>query len=164
MILYSHRGNLNGKNPELENTPAYIDEALSAGFSVEVDIWRNDKKFFLGHDAPSAEIPYEWLEERRSKLVVHAKNFNAFSALTFHHLNRDKELAVFFHENDKYSLVHNCRNSHGIVIDGIIWAHCLEEINCKSIIPLLTREDVSNHFPKKQIWGVCSDYVADMKG
>ena len=163
MILYSHRGNLNGINSELENTPDYVDQALSAGFSVEVDIWRNDKKFFLGHDAPTTEIPYEWLEKRRDKLLVHAKNFNALAALSFHHLNPTQELAVFFHEKEKYALVHNCRNSHGIIIEGVIWANCLDEANSKSIIPLLTSEDVSNHFPRKQIWGICSDYVADIK-
>tara|TARA_R100001129_G_scaffold54001_2_gene37079 strand:- start:110 stop:604 length:495 start_codon:yes stop_codon:yes gene_type:complete len=163
MILYSHRGNLNGKNPELENTPEYIDKAISNGFSVEVDIWKVGKKFFLGHDNPDTEIPYEWLEDRRNDLLVHAKNFNAFSLFTFQHLNRDKELAVFFHENEKYALVHNCRNSHGIIIDGIIWAHCLDEINCKTIIPLLSSEDLSNNFPQKQIWGVCSDHIADVK-
>ena len=163
MIIYSHRGNLNGKNVELENTPGYIDKAISSGFSVEVDVWRVEKKFFLGHDKPVAEISYEWLQHRRNKLLVHAKNFEAFSALTFQCLNRDKELAVFFHENDKYALVHNCRNSHGILIEGIIWAHCLDEVNSKSIIPLLSSEDLSNHFPKRQVWGICSDYVANIK-
>ena len=37
--LYSHRGNLFGPIPERENKPDYIDEAISAGFNVEIDIW-----------------------------------------------------------------------------------------------------------------------------
>ena len=38
MILISHRGNLEGKNPEKENSPIYVLQALSKGFDVEVDI------------------------------------------------------------------------------------------------------------------------------
>ena len=34
MILISHRGNLTGKNPERENHPDYIKEALDLGFDV----------------------------------------------------------------------------------------------------------------------------------
>ena len=159
MILYSHRGNINGRTPELENTPGYIDKALASDFSVEVDLWCKDKKFFLGHDVPQTEVSYKWLIDRREKLVIHAKNFEAFGLLTYQHLNRNEELCVFFHEKEKYALVHNCRNSHGIIVEGVIWAHCLDEINSKSIIPLLTSEDVTNHFPTRQVWGICSDYI-----
>ena len=35
MILISHRGNLSGKNEELENSPEYIMNALNYGFNVE---------------------------------------------------------------------------------------------------------------------------------
>ena len=41
-ILISHRGNLTGKQPELENTPSYIDAALAAGFKCEVDVYSYD--------------------------------------------------------------------------------------------------------------------------
>tara|TARA_A100001201_G_scaffold124688_1_gene108829 strand:+ start:98 stop:601 length:504 start_codon:yes stop_codon:yes gene_type:complete len=163
MILYSHRGNLNGPQPELENKPDYIDKALNAGFSVEVDVWAQDKKYFLGHDGPEFEIEFDWLQKRRDKIVVHAKNFKAFSNFTYQHLNRDSELAVFFHEQERYTLVYNCRNSHGIIIDGVIWAHDLKELNSKSIIPLLSKEDVEEKLPKRSIWGVCSDYVEILK-
>ena len=42
MKLISHRGNLNGRIPERENHPDYIDEAIEAGYDVEIDIWLND--------------------------------------------------------------------------------------------------------------------------
>ena len=39
MVLISHRGNLEGKNIELENDPTYIDSAIEKGFDVEIDLW-----------------------------------------------------------------------------------------------------------------------------
>ena len=39
MILISHRGNINGRQPNLENLPEYIDSALELGYDVEIDIW-----------------------------------------------------------------------------------------------------------------------------
>ena len=47
MILISHRGNINGPNPEMENDPRYIENTLGKGFNVEVDVWSNDSDFFL---------------------------------------------------------------------------------------------------------------------
>ena len=38
MILISHRGNVNGKLPNRENTISYIKEAIAKGFDVEIDI------------------------------------------------------------------------------------------------------------------------------
>ena len=35
MILISHRGNLNGKKVDEENSPKYIEKALKEGFDVE---------------------------------------------------------------------------------------------------------------------------------
>ena len=39
MILIAHRGNIDGPNPELENSLQYIDKAIDSGYNVEVDIW-----------------------------------------------------------------------------------------------------------------------------
>ena len=38
MILIAHRGNVNGKNPERENTIEYIEEAIKKGYHCEIDI------------------------------------------------------------------------------------------------------------------------------
>jgi len=50
MILISHRGNVSGPNPKMENSPLFIQSALEQGFNVEIDVWYKDKKFYLGHD------------------------------------------------------------------------------------------------------------------
>ena len=42
MILISHRGNIDGRIPEKENHPNYIDAAIKAGYDVEVDLWEID--------------------------------------------------------------------------------------------------------------------------
>ena len=38
MILISHRGNLNGPQPENENKPEYVEIALK-NFNVEIDVF-----------------------------------------------------------------------------------------------------------------------------
>jgi hypothetical protein len=53
MILISHRGNLNGKKEERENSISYIMEALSMGFDVEMKkyaihyFWHENDEFTL---------------------------------------------------------------------------------------------------------------------
>jgi hypothetical protein len=158
MILISHRGNVNGPDKEKENTKSYIQSALDMGYHVEIDIWSHDGILFLGHDTPDYEVELEWLLERREKLLVHAKNFEALSSLTFNHLDAQSQLATFFHENEKYTIINNGRNIHGVVVNGLIWAHDIENISSKCIIPLIDKSDLDKK-PKKQIWGICSDYV-----
>ena len=34
MRLISHRGNIEGSNPDLENTTPYIESAINSGFDV----------------------------------------------------------------------------------------------------------------------------------
>ena len=61
MILISHRGNLDGKNESEENNPIYIEEALNAGYEVEIDVWYDGEQLYLGHDNPEYEIELEFL-------------------------------------------------------------------------------------------------------
>ena len=56
MILISHRGNIDGVKPTKENSPEYILEAISLGYDVEIDVWKVDGKWFLGHDEPEYAI------------------------------------------------------------------------------------------------------------
>ena len=37
MKLISHRGNIDGPQPDRENSPNYINEAIEAGYNVEID-------------------------------------------------------------------------------------------------------------------------------
>ena len=74
MILISHRGNINGRIPDLENSPDYIDAAIKLGYDVEVDLWWVVGRIYLGHDEPQYEVSDEWLGNRINKLWVHCKN------------------------------------------------------------------------------------------
>jgi len=145
VTLISHRGNLDGLNPERENSPDYIDEAISKGYDVEIDAWYypvNTDWMWLGHDEEEYLIPIEWLLERKDKLWVHCKNFKALTNLV------DTELRIFYHEKEQYTILNN----------GLIWAHNIEEIDDKCIIPLLSRESVLE-YNQTGFYGVCSDFI-----
>jgi len=71
MIIYSHRGNLAGKTNH-ENDPVLLEEAISAGFHVEVDLWHVDGGYHLGHDGP--QYPVKLSRFDRSEVVFHLKN------------------------------------------------------------------------------------------
>ena len=70
MILISHRGNLNGKIPEYENNPLYIDRALGKGYDVEIDVWFRDDMFFLGHDFPTYRVEIDYLRNKKDRKSV----------------------------------------------------------------------------------------------
>ena len=75
----SHRGNLMGRVPMMENTSSYIQKALLEGYDVEIDIWIRDEIFYLGHDGPEQNVSLEWLNERKDKLWIHCKSLETLS-------------------------------------------------------------------------------------
>ena len=92
MIFISHRGNLSGPDPMLENSINYINEALKK-FDVEIDLWFKKDKFYLGHDEPQYEVNINFLKNK--KLWIHAKNLDCFYELSKYDLN------FFWHEKIK---------------------------------------------------------------
>ena len=70
MKIISHRGNFLGANPETENNPNQIDYVIDKGFDVEIDLWIQNNKLFLGHDKPIYEINQKWLFERTKKISI----------------------------------------------------------------------------------------------
>ena len=139
MILISHRGNLNGKFLEKENSKNYIDVAINLGYDVEIDVRYHENEWFLGHDEPLYKIEYNWLIDRKNKLWVHCKNINAVTEL----LNSD--INFFWHENDVLTLTSK----------NFIWAHPNKQPikNSIAVLPELNNEDIT------QCIGVCSDYA-----
>lgn len=139
MILISHRGNIDGPNPEKENTIAYIEAALKEGYHCEIDICKYDgKQFYLGHDDPQEAVSVSWL--RDNLLWCHAKSYNALEAMT------TLGIHCFFHKSDRYTMTSR----------GWIWAYP-GELGGKYTIAVhpekLHPADV-NKFA-----GVCSDYI-----
>jgi hypothetical protein len=101
MKWIAHRGNINGINTERENHPDYIDEAISLGYDVEIDMWWIDGRTYLGHDEPQYEVDDMWLAERVDKLWVHCKNIELLNWIVNTSLN------YFWHTIDSYTLISN---------------------------------------------------------
>jgi hypothetical protein len=141
MILISHRGNIDGKYPEQENNPKYIDEAIQLGYDVEIDIWYVDGKLLLGHDNPQYEVDFQWFRDRISKLWVHCKNIESL----VYFKDCGYNINYFWHQEDDIALTSL----------GYIWAYPgRSTIKSRiAVLPELHNEDVTDCF------GVCSDYI-----
>jgi hypothetical protein len=141
MILISHRGNINGKIPEAENTPEYIDDAIRLGYDVEIDIWMVDEIFYLGHDKPQYKIDISWVDDRSYRLWVHCKNIEALEFFN----KFDYDINYFWHENDTATLTSK----------KYIWAYPGKQPikNSIAVMPELLNDDVSNAA------GICSDII-----
>ena len=142
MKLISHRGNLSGPNPEQENQPEYIAEALQAGYDVEIDVWFVDNKFMLGHDEPQYEFPFELIDQHYPKLWIHCKNIDALSKLNELDPNGSK-VNYFWHENDLGVLTSK----------SYIWSTNL--INNG----ILVMPELFDKQPIETTMGICSDYI-----
>jgi hypothetical protein len=143
MIQYwiAHRGNLEGPNPERENHPKYIQEALNQGFDVEIDVWKIQGGLFLGHDKPQYSTTLEFL--KNPKLWCHAKNLEALTFMLEH------SIRCFSHDKDDYV----------IVSDGSIFAYPGKPLNERTVcvMPEWVQYTESE---LKGCLGICTDYIA----
>jgi YrbI family 3-deoxy-D-manno-octulosonate 8-phosphate phosphatase len=94
--LISHRGNLSGPIPKLENNPEYIISA-SLKYNVEIDVWFENERFYLGHDKPTYEVDKFFLFN--SKFLIHCKSLE-----TFIELKDYSKLEAFYQEDDLISM------------------------------------------------------------
>jgi hypothetical protein len=147
MILISHRGNINGKIPETENHPSYIQEALSRGYQVEIDVWYH-YGWWLGHDKPQ----YRWEKDIfEAGLWCHCKNIEA---LNMFRANRQypHNCEYFWHQQDDYTLTSG----------GYIWTYPGKPLgnffNSIAVLP----ETILNWDISKAI-GICSDNIEKYK-
>lgn len=142
MLWISHRGNVNGPEPSLENNPEFLDSAISQGFDVEVDLWASNQDLFLGHDEGQYMVTNSWLVERSTSLWVHCKNIGAAS------ISESLGLNWFIHTTE----------SHVFTRRGFIWCYPGQPgIGSKSIqvlAPVLGDPQTFAGF-----YGICSDFV-----
>jgi hypothetical protein len=143
MKLVSHRGNLNGKNPQLENTPEQILIALMGGFDVEIDLWVNDGNLLLGHDYGLYPIEESFLYKKN--LLIHCKNL---SALLF-----CQELSwpnYFFQNEDLYA----------VSSDGWIISHSDAAFKKGTLLMLPEKYALKpSELKELKLFGVCSDII-----
>ena len=146
MRLISHRGNIDGKNLQLENNPKYVNTARAKGYDVEVDLWYCDGFFWLGHDEPQYEVTLNWLSKRSGSLWIHCKDLKTIEELKHLEITMGfKKLNYFYHNTDDITLT-----SH-----GDIWAYPGKQPirNSIAVQPELHDDDTS------ECYGICSDNI-----
>lgn len=143
----SHRGNLEGKNPELENSPDYILQAIRLGLDVEIDVRFIEGKFKLGHDSPKYDFPFYLIEEHSDKLWIHCKNLEAVVALNKFPFRN--QLNYFWHQKDDITLTSK----------RYIWAFPGKQPleGSVAVLPEIYNDDIS------KAYGICSDIILDYK-
>ena len=136
MIYISHRGNIIGKNPQFENGQKYCQEAIDAGYNVEIDVWYTDT-WWTGHDKPQYRVSPDFFLKK--EVWCHAKNIEALKRLL------DLGAHCFFHQNDSVTLTSK----------GYIWTYPTQPLTEKSICVLPELQTIST----VGCAGVCSDYI-----
>ena len=141
MILISHRGNINGRKPELENGQRYCQTAIDAGYNVEIDVWVYDGIFWTGHARPQYRVDEDFF--LKEEVWCHAKDIEALKRLL------DLGAHCFFHQNDNVTLTS----------EGYLWTNPTHQLTEKSIcvLPELQTIDIEG------CAGICSDYVERYK-
>jgi hypothetical protein len=140
MILISHRGNLNGPSPDIENKPEQIEYVISKGFYVEIDVWYIHKQIYLGHDEPQYKIDIEFLNKKY--LFCHAKNIDALEFLILN------DIICFSHNIDDVVLTSN----------NLLWTYPGKKLT-KNSICVLPEIDDKNLIEFKDCYGICTDYI-----
>lgn len=143
MKFISHRGNINGIIPNQENRLNYIDDALSQGYDVEVDIWGVDGLLYTGHDSADYDIDIDWILDRANYLWIHVKNIKALDIM----MKYDKVINYFWHQNDDVTLT--SRN--------FIWTFPGKELTVNSIAVL---PEVGKFHNISSAYGICSDFIS----
>jgi len=143
MKLISHRGNINGPEPDKENDPSHIEMAISGGYDVEIDVWLINDELFLGHDYPEHKIELQFLS--KNGLWCHAKNIEALDFLMSHNMR------CFWHQGDDVTLTYP---------DMFLWTYPNKTLTKRSICVYLDGVPTG----VRDCYGVCSDHVAMLRG
>lgn len=145
MKLIAHRGLYNGPNKNIENDPNQVQKALDLGFDAEIDLWALYGNLYLGHDEPQYRIDKSFLENTR--LWIHAKNLDALLYLT------ETDLNYFWHQDDDYVIT----SKHWI------WTYPGKTLTKRSVMVMPEWKDPGLKNIKLDCYGICSDYVYNIK-
>ncbi len=138
MRLIAHRGNFDGPNPDKENEPVYIMQALAMGYDVEIDVWYLNGTYYLGHDTPQYAVDKQFL--MNPKFWCHAKNINALYVM------ESEDIHCFMHDVD----------SAVFTSLAYIWTYPGQPLTPNSICVL---PETNDDFPRN-VAGICSDYIS----
>ena len=137
MILISHRGNIDGTNPDKENCPNQITKAIDAGFDVEVDVWWWNNGLWLGHDEPTWGLPETFLDEIKDHAWLHCKNLKMVEKLM------STDYHWFWHQGDDVTLTSK----------GYVWCFPNNEVVGG------IANDINQNIRLDIVGGVCSDNI-----
>lgn len=143
MINISHRGNINGKNVEKENSPEYIISAIEQGYNCEIDVWFLNGEWLLGHDKPTYKVDEEFLKNEH--FWCHAKNIHALVEML-----KESDIHCFWHQEDDVTLT----------TKKYIWTYPNKPIcggNAIAVLPEQYKNDI------KECVGICSDYIEEYR-
>jgi hypothetical protein len=143
MIKISHRGNIDGPKPELENSPEYIYDAIGYGFEVEIDIWLVDDVYYLGHSSPQYRVDDSFILEVIPYAWFHCKNLKILDKF----LKMYSHARFFWHQEDDFALTSN----------RYIWTYPGKDTSDRTIIVHLDKFREDQFQPKP--FGVCSDFL-----
>jgi hypothetical protein len=143
MKIISHRGNLNGPDPENENTLKSIFLALEKGFDVEIDTWVVDGLIYFGHNRPTIKIEEQIINQIGNCGWFHCKNLESLTFLS----KFDNDINYFYHNQDDYTLTNK----------NYIWTYPNKPISERSIVVELNIPKIKNY--KILPAGICSDYM-----
>jgi len=139
MIIVSHRGNTNGCDPLLENTPIHIKNALkNHGILVEVDVRIINGYAYLGHDGPNNLVDRSFLSNKR--LILHAKDLATADLLAY-----DGNRYHWFYHTDEDVV----QTSY-----GWLWSHNGNHL--KNGISVVAGRYAP---PEGREKGICTDYI-----
>lgn len=146
MILIAHRGNLTGVNPDKENSPEYIQDALDQGYHCEIDLRVSDGTLFLGHDAPQYAVTKDFLQH--PSLWIHCKDSEALAYCL------SNQLHCFWHEEDDYTLTSS----------KVVWAYPGKSaVNDSTVLVMPERHMKLNEITELNVFGICSDIVKEIR-
>jgi hypothetical protein len=149
MVYIAHRGLFAGPDPERENHPEQIVAALAAGWDVEVDVWRLDAAWWLGHDAPTYQVPRQFLN--RTGLWLHCKNLDAL--VRAGSVRAAGKPQYFWHQTDAFTLTSN----------GLIWTYPGQPLTPHSIwVQPEWDVDWRLHVKGVDCVGICSKHVREI--
>jgi hypothetical protein len=146
MILIAHRGLVDGPDQAFENHPKMIKYSLKEGFNCEIDVRYINGSWFLGHDEPTHEVSYDFLEQ--PGLWIHAKNIEALYIL-----GADPKLNYFWHQEDSYTLTSQ----------GQIWTYPGMSLTNNSIMVQPERDNKDLKDLDFNCLGICSKWVRRIK-
>lgn len=148
MKLIAHRGNLTGPNPIRENSIDYIEEAISKGFEVEIDLRVENNQCYLGHDDPQYFVTMEWLEKYKDVFWIHCKNREALEKM----LNSVVKFNYFWHQEDDFTLTSK----------NYVWTYPGKTHTKMSVIVMPEwNKKLEELYKLKEYncYAICSDYV-----